>query len=285
MENDIWRVPESAEDVSGKVAALGPPQAEFAITPGRFFQQILGALLLLPLGLALVVLPIMMFWYRPGDHGWFLAFKLSVIGFIFLSGSVFLAQRAVRNRGLRVMVYPEGLVRVHRDQAQAIFWDEVEHLVQKRPTGAWGRMSQGRLLVTLKRSDGSELTFDDSLPDLHGLAVMMYRETLRHMLPRVREVIESGGAVTFGKLVATSRGVSNGRETVSWELARPPRLEGDRFYLDKQGSWLPWHNGSLSETPNFHVLQALLREQQIGPARGQSAEAAGAQPGVESDQA
>jgi hypothetical protein len=146
-------------------------------------------------------------------------------------------------------------------------------------------MSQGKLLLVLKRSDGSELTFDDSLPDLARLAATVSRETLRHLLPRTVEAVQAGGSVAFGRLVATSRGISNGQETVPWALARPARIEGDRFYIDRQGNWLPWHNGSISETPNFHVLQALLREQRIGPARDQRPEPAGAQPGGEQEQA
>ena len=54
-----------------------------------------------------------MIWFQHGEHACWL-FKLAVIGFIFLAGSIFLAQRAVRNRGIRVLVYPEGLVRLQR---------------------------------------------------------------------------------------------------------------------------------------------------------------------------
>jgi hypothetical protein len=260
MESDIWTVPESAEDVANKVAELGPPQAEYAITTRRFVKQLLAAFLLLPLGAVMMGLPLLMIWFQHGGHEHFLIFKLAVLGFIFLSGSVLLAQRAYRNRGLRVLVYPEGLVRLHRHEARTLFWDEAEQVWQKRPATAWARLSQGKLVFAVKRSDGTELVFDDSLPDVHRLGTTLHQHTLKHLLPRALAALDQGQSVAFGKLRATRRGLSNGRETVPWSQLRPPRVEADRFFIERQGAWLPWHNGSVSETPNFHVLQSLIRD-------------------------
>src|SRR5690349_20677934 len=120
MESDSWTLPESAEDISNKVAELGPPQAEYAITSARFFKQIIGAILLVPLGALMMALPLLL-WIQHGGAEHFLIFKLAVLGFIFLTGSVLLAQRAYRNRGLRVLVYPEGLVRLHRHETRTLF--------------------------------------------------------------------------------------------------------------------------------------------------------------------
>src|SRR5262245_2111051 len=94
MENDIWHVPASVEELSGKVAPLGPPQAEFAIDNARFIKQVIGAVLMVPLGLLLLAVPFAIMWVKAGGHEWLLCFKLAVIGFIFLSGSAFVAQRA-----------------------------------------------------------------------------------------------------------------------------------------------------------------------------------------------
>jgi Family of unknown function (DUF6585) len=204
-------------------------------------------------------LPLVMFWWRPGGEH-FLMFKLAFLGFVFLSGSVFLAVRAYRNRGLRVLVYPEGLVRLHRGEAHAVFWDEVDLVWQKKPAGAWARLSQGKLIYSLKRNDGTELHFDDSLPQLPRLGSILQRETLEHLLPRVSAAIDAGSGATFGKVHAGRKGLHNGSETVPWDQLKSLRVEHDRFYIEKRGSWLPWHNGSISETPNFHVLQALVKE-------------------------
>jgi hypothetical protein len=264
MENDVWNVPEAVEDVSIKVADLGPPQAEFVINNARFFRLIFGALLLVPFGLILIALPIAMIWWHAA-HDSFIFFKLAVVGFVFLAGSVFLAQRAYRNRGLRILIYPEGLVRLHRGEARAVFWDEIDLLWQKRPTTSWAKLSQGKLLYNLKRRDGTELTFDDSLPDLPQLGGLLQRQTLKHLLERALTALDAGQTVAFGKLHANARGLFNGRETVPWVQVRQVRIELDRFYVDKHGNWLPWHNGSISDTPNFHVLQALIREQTSAP--------------------
>ncbi len=261
MENDVWNVPATAEEVAGKVAELGPPQAEFAMTTAGLVGQIFRAVMLAPVGLILIGLPLLLLWADGAGHGWFLVFKLGVLGVIFLAGSVLVARRALRNRGLRVLVYPEGLVRLHREGNQAVFWDEVELLLQRRPPNAWARLSQGKLILIIKRRDGDEITVDDSLPDLPRLVTVAQRETLGPMLARALAALEAGRVVSFGRLSASPRGLSNGQETLPWALVRPPRLEADRFFIDRSGHWLPWHAGAVSETPNFHVLQALIREQ------------------------
>jgi hypothetical protein len=262
MENDTWDVTRSLEDVASKVESLGPPQAEFSVSAASFTRQVLGAVLLAGLGMAMIVMPLSIIWFRAVAET-FILFKLVILGLIFLSGAVFLVQRAYRNRGLRVLVYPEGLVRLHRGEAQALFWDEVDLVSHKRPTGHWARFAQGKLVLTLKRSNGTELSFDDSLPDLQRLGTIVHRETLEHLLPRTLGAIDNGSGVTFGKVHLSRKGIHNSIETVAWTKLKPLRVENDRFYIEKQGNWLPWHNGSISETPNFHVLQAVVKERAI----------------------
>ena len=53
-ERRLVRVLDSAKDVNGKVAELGTPRHQYAIDNARFVRQVLGAILLVPLGLLMI---------------------------------------------------------------------------------------------------------------------------------------------------------------------------------------------------------------------------------------
>src|SRR5262249_50295146 len=154
---------------------------------------------------------------------------------------VFLAVRAWRNRGLRVLVFPEGVVRVQGNRAVAFFWDEVETVLQKKNLHTWTQLLEGKLIYTVTRTSGAQLRFDEAPPNLPLLGGILQRETLKHLVPRALDALRAGETLTFGPLRVTHEGVSRGPETVPWQRLREVKLGGDRLTVTKAGGWMPWH--------------------------------------------
>jgi hypothetical protein len=244
------------DDLADKVAQLGKPLAEFAVGGGRLVWQLLAAPLLFLGGLVFILGPVLAMGRVRGGAG---LVKLIILGCVMLPAAVFLAMRAYRNWGLRVLVYPEGLVRLHRDRAHTVFWEEVETVWRKKYTSNLDKTLKGSLVYTVRRADGEELSFDDYLPDVERLGKLIRRETLKHQLPRALGEYEAGATLPFGKLAVNRAGVSNGTEFVPWGLVNEVKVDEDRIAISKKGRWLTWESVAVSDVPNPHVLQALMR--------------------------
>jgi hypothetical protein len=264
MQSDSWELAGSIEKQAEQLAALGPPLGEFRLSEARFIRQLLLVPLLLLGGLVLVALPLLVFFFARGGGGDPALFKLLVLGCFLMIGAVVLVVRAWRNRGLCVLVYREGLVRLHREKANAFFWDEVDTVVARKNKEAWSKAAAGSLVVTVRRSNGEEYQFDDTLPDLKRLAEMIRTQTLQHLLPRALDAVQAGSEVTFGKLRVGPAGLSRerGREhdTLPWEQIKEIKIDDDKVTITKKGNWLTWHTVPLGEVPNAHVFGALVQK-------------------------
>src|SRR5207302_10327628 len=121
-------------------------------------------------------------------------YDLLILGVVLVLSGVTLVVRALRNRGLRVLVFPEGLVRLHRGEVQAFCWEEIDQVWQKKNEGAhWTtRAWRGALTLRMQTTDGQWLLFDDSLPRLVELAQLIYRETLPFLGPQAQAAWEAG---------------------------------------------------------------------------------------------
>src|SRR5262245_49265579 len=95
---------EYAEDIAieDKLAQLGEPTAEFAVRGLRLLRNLVLGTVLMTLGLAIEVLVIGLFRHHN--------FETILLGLALILSGVMLAVRAIRNWGLRVLVFPEGLV-------------------------------------------------------------------------------------------------------------------------------------------------------------------------------
>src|SRR5262245_46789581 len=100
------------------VTELGEPEALFRISRGRFLAKLSFGVLLLVLGLVANYL----WWFR-GPAKMDLIFHLLYI--LPLSGAALLLHM-YRNRGLFVLVYPTGLLRLRRGEVDSFPWNEVE---------------------------------------------------------------------------------------------------------------------------------------------------------------
>src|SRR5438445_11818035 len=131
------------EDVFDKLAALGEPKAEFSVGRRVLIRNLIVAPLLVVAGLAIEFVV-----FRFIGH----SFELIMLGIGLVITGIMLVVRAYRNRGLRVLVFAEGLVRVRGEEGQAIFWDEVETLWRRKTEGHWEVIWKGSLSYLVQRA-------------------------------------------------------------------------------------------------------------------------------------
>jgi hypothetical protein len=260
MQSDSWELAGSIREQAEQLAALGPPLGEFRVSEGRFLRHLLLVPLLLLGGLVLVALPLLVFFFARGPGGDPALFKLLVLGCFLMIGAVVLIVRAWRNRGLCVLVYREGLVRLHREKANAFFWDEVETVLARKNKEAWSKAAAGSLVVTVWRRNGEQYQFDDTLPDLKRLAELIRTQTLQHLLPRALDALQAGNEVAFGKLRVGPAGLGRERDSLPWEQVKEIKIDDDKVTISKKGNWLAWHTVPLGEVPNAHVFGALVQK-------------------------
>jgi hypothetical protein len=258
MEGELWNVADSPHEVADKVAQLGTPLAEFAVSGARVAWLLTAAVLLFPLGLLLLILAVAGLFIGHAEHG---LVHLLILGVSLLLASVFLAVRTWRRRGLRVLVFPEGLVRVQGTHVEAFFWDEVRTVLQRKNVGHWARFAHGKYVFTVHRHGGGELHFDDALPDVRRLGDLIRRESLRHLLPAALEAYEAGQPLPFGRVQLSRQGLRYGTEWVPWEKVREVNVTEDRLTIHKAGNWLPWCVVLVADVPNLHVFEALARRE------------------------
>ena len=134
------------------VIELGEPEALFRISHGRFLAKLTLGVLLVVYGLVANYL----WWvHGPATFG-----HLEVLFLILppLSG-VSLLLHMYRHRGLFVLIYPSGLLRLRRGEVDSFPWHEVESVrlrVQRTDAARFTRTAGGRahrLLVTRRRPD------------------------------------------------------------------------------------------------------------------------------------
>jgi hypothetical protein len=245
-----WEQPEAVLD---RVAQLGEPTAQFAVGKTRLVRNLVMAVFLILVGAGILV-----FTFFVGLRHIHVLWKLVVWGPVALVGGVMLVVRAYRNLGLWVVVFPEGVVRVCHDDMQAFFFEEISKLWQKTNFLNWNYAWQGALVFTAQRADGTEISFDDSLPGLKELGQILKRETLPYLLPKSLEAYDAGRTLDFGKVRISVGGLAQGAESLPWREVKSIVLDDSQLTVYKKNKWGHWLHVAGSEIPNFHVLQQLL---------------------------
>jgi hypothetical protein len=241
-----------SEDILEKLALLGEPTAEFAVRGRRLFRNLVLAPLLILAGVGIDVLVFSI------GHGGHLA-KLVVLGIFLIIMGIMLVVRALRNRGLRVLLFPEGIVRVLRGEVETLFWDEIDQVIQTKNDHSWARAWQGPLVFIVQRKDRA-VHFDDALPRLKELGAILHRETLPQLLARARAECQAGRSLQFGKLRLSRLGITQDNDTLAWEDIQTIKLEEDEVTFQKKDKWSTWFRGTVSDIPNFHVFRVLVPE-------------------------
>ena len=263
----------SGDHLERAVTELGEPELLFRISRGRLLAKLAFGLFLVAFGIVANYL-----WWVRGpaqiDH---LIFHLLYL--LPLSG-VALLLHMYRNRGLFVLVYPTGLLRLRRGEVDSFPWNEVESVrlrVQRADSAEFTRDPDGSTLacwlpadiptfklwdsgLTVARRDGVEAHFGPALSDYAQLAEEVQKRTFVALWPGVRNRFRAGGSVSFGELEVKPAGLSHAGKLLPWREFKELTVAQNKLSIKQTGKWLPWALVELSDVPNPHLLFALAEE-------------------------
>lgn len=252
---------------------LGDPDAFFAIGPGRFYAK-------LGLGLALVsygVAANYLWWvHGPAD----LSHVSFLLLFVLPLTGVSLLWHMYLNRGLFVLVYPTGLLRLRRGEVDSFPWPEVERVTLKvrRAAGPeFARGADGGPLacwlpvdvpafklwdagLTVTRADGTAAQLGPALTNYDLLAEQVQRRTFEALWPALRARFLDGERLEFGPLEADHTGLRHEGKKLPWRELKELTVAQGKLSAKQTGKWLPWALVEVSDVPNPHLLFALAEE-------------------------
>ena len=252
---------------------LGEPDALFHVSRGRFFAKLgLGVLLLL-----YGVVANYLWWvHGPATFG---HFELLLLVIVPLSGFALL-YHMYRNRGLFVLIYPAGLLRLRRGEVDSFPWAEVDHIrlkVQRAeeaefdrdgagvPTACWLPAEEPTFQLwnanlTVARTDGVEAHFGAALSDYQRLAEEVQRRTFGPLWAVVWDRHRTGYPVAFDDLDVAPDGLRHGGKFLAWKGVKELTVAQGKLTVKQLGKWLPWLLKEVAGIPNPHVLFALIGE-------------------------
>jgi hypothetical protein len=263
-QGETWRA-ELPDNLAEKVERLGPPVAVFTVGGRALFLALVAGPLLFLAGLGVIVLSVLYLRHFSG--------KLLFLGGVAATAGVMMVVRAFRSRGLQVLVFPEGLLRLHRDAANAFLWEEIDFVRQRKIDGVWARLTKGALVVEVRRTDGTVVQFDDSLAHLKKLRNLLHQESLPVLLPRALNSLEGGGTLRFGELRVSREGLRKGAAALPWSGVGEVRTDDGTLRILQKGKRWSWFSAPTADLPNLHVLQVLLDYYATGaraPASGEA---------------
>jgi hypothetical protein len=261
------------------VIELGDPEALFRISRARFLTK-------LALGVVLVLYGLVanFFWWvhGPGTFGHFEVLLLLVPP---LSGLSLLVHM-YRHRGLFVLIYPNGLLRLRRGEVDSFPWHEVTTVrlrVQRAdgaqftrgpdgtPDACWlpadvPTFKLGDAGLSVARADGTEGHFGPALSHFDVLAEEVQKRTFAALWAGVRSRFRDGHPISFGELEADRTGLRHNGKVLRWRELKDLVIAQGKLSLKQTGKWLPWALVDMGSITNPHLLFALADEvRRCGP--------------------
>jgi hypothetical protein len=255
------------------VTELGEPELLFRISRTRFLAKLFLGVLLLVYG---VVANYYWWVHGPATFGHLELLLLIVLP---LSGGVLLFHM-YRERGLYVLVYPTGLLRLRRGEVDSFPWHSIDRILiktQGSPTTRLEHAADGSLLacwlpvdvptfqiwnagLTVVRKDGVIARFGPVLSDYDQFAEEIQRRTFTAFWPATLQQFREGERLPFGDLEVSSLGIQHVGKFLPWRFVKEVTISQGKLSIKVVGKWLPWVLLDLQTLPNPHVLLALLSE-------------------------
>jgi len=263
------------DHLTRSVTELGEPEVLFRISRARFLAKLAVGVLLLIYG----VVANYVWWVHVG--GGFGHFELLLLVVLPLSGAGLL-WHMYRQRGLFVLVYPTGLLRLRRGEVDSFPWREVDHVRLKVQRSAAAHIDRGpdgapvacwlpaevptfqlwNAGLSVAREDGIEAHFGPALSDFDRLAEEVQRRSFTFLWPIVWARFVSGTPVLFGELELSRAGLRHGGKFLRWADLKELAVAQGKLSIKQGGKWLPWAVLDAYAIPNPHVLFALAAEAQ-----------------------
>lgn len=158
-----------------------------------------------------------------------------------------------------VYLYSEGFAFARRRKLDAFRWDQIESMLQRVTRQYVNGIYMGtNHRYTIRGLDGRQVVLTDRITHVERLGDVISDMVTRVKLPEVSAAFKAGSAVTFGQLSVSLQGVSNGKETISWEQVKDVKVNRGIVIVKKEGKWLSWSSVRVANIPNFFVFLALV---------------------------
>jgi hypothetical protein len=263
------------DHLSRSVTELGEPESLFQISKIRFLTKLTVGVLLILVGLVANY-----FWWFQGpakfDH-----YLIALLISLPITGA-YLLWHMYRERGLSILIYATGLLRLRRGEIDSFPWNEIEQVrvkVQRADGAQIVRDSEGSLVACwlpadvptfriwkggmhVVRADGAEAHFSAVLSDFTQLAQEVQRRTFEIRWPQVWERFLSGMPVVFGDLELSLRGIHHVGKQIRWSDVKELTILQGIFRIKQKGKWYPSVLLDIFAVPNPHILFALATEAQ-----------------------
>jgi hypothetical protein len=263
------------EHLTRSVTELGDPDALFRVGRGRFMMKLAGGVLLIVYG---VVANYLWWAHGPATFG---HFEFLLLVFLPLMGPALL-WHMYRQRGLIVLIYPTGLLRLRRGEVDSFPWREVDHVrlkvqraagvtIDRAPDGApvasWlpadvPTFQLWNAGLSVAREDGIEAHFGPALTDYERLAEEVQKRSFAVLWPLVWDRFLGGATVAFGDLELSRDGLRHAGKFLRWGDVKELSVAQGKLSVKQGGKWLPWALVDVHGIPNPHVLLALAAEAQ-----------------------
>ncbi len=261
------------DHLTRSMTELGDPDALFRISRGRFLAKLALGVMLLLFG----VVANYYWWVEgPGGVG---HLELIVLIVIPLSGGALLIHM-YRERGLFVLIYPTGLLRLRRGEVDSFPWREVDHVrvnVQRAAEAEIDRGMDGELLAcwlpaevptfqlwkagfSIAREDGVTVHFGPALTDYDRLAEEVQRRTFVAIWPLVWAGFLNGRSIAFDDIDVSRGGLRYSGKFLPWAEVKEMTVAQGKLSIKQGGKWLPWVLLDVKSIPNPHILFALVAE-------------------------
>ena len=269
--------PSADDHLTRSVTELGEPEALFRISRTRFLAKFAIGVLLLLYG----VVANYLWWFHPQGPATFGYLELFLLFVVPLSGGALLLHM-YRERGLFVLVYPTGLLRLRRGEVASFPWREVAFVrlkVQKAASAEIVRDPGGTLVtcwlpaevptfqlwnasLTVARDDGVVVHFSPAVTDYDLLAQEVQKRTFAVAWPLIWGGFLEGKVIAFGDLELSRAGMRHGGKFLPWPEVKELSVAQGKLSVKQGRKWLPWVLMDVTAIPNPHLLFALASEAQ-----------------------
>jgi hypothetical protein len=238
------------------IEEIGTPTATYAPKKGAAaVLNILAILFFLALGFALFFAGPIGFYFS-GETSWFCATGLGLLSGL---GGLWGLYDWYNTRTLSVHVSPVGVAHHNHGKATIIRWDDVNQVWQNVTRHYRNGVYTGTThYYKLIGNDGRHLEFKNNLQNVEQLGQTLQTEVTGRLLRQAAQTYNSGGTVTFGKLTISKQGLSNGKETLSWDKVKGVKLDRGIISVQKEGKWLNWSSQTVAQTPNIWVFTEMV---------------------------
>jgi hypothetical protein len=266
--------PSDDDHLNRSVTELGEPDVHFEISRGRFFAKLMAGVLITLVGLVANYM-----WWVEGP-GRFDHLALALLISLPITG-IGLLWHMYRQRGLNILIYPTGLLRLRRGEIDSFPWKAIEQIrvkVQRAASVEIKRDQEGNLMecwlpvevptfqvwnanLTLTREDAVEAQFSAALTDFARLAEEVQKRTFAILWQPVWQRFLNGQRVSFGSVEISLAGLHHAEKIINWVDLRELGVQQGKLRIKQGKRWFPFVVDIL-EIPNPHVLFALVREAQ-----------------------